>query len=105
MELIQDISKWLIIGLLVAALLAVLVPADFFVERIRNEYLAMFLMLGLSVPLYICATGSIPIAAVLMMKGLSPGAALVLLMAGPATNIATMSVIGSTLGKSPFGFT
>jgi len=98
-ELIQDISKWLIIGMLVAALLSVLIPADFFTSTISNEYLAMFLMLLASVPLYICATGSIPIAAVLLMKGLSPGAALVLLMAGPATNIATMAVIGNTLGK------
>jgi uncharacterized membrane protein YraQ (UPF0718 family)/copper chaperone CopZ len=98
-ELIQDISKWLIIGMLVAALLAVLIPEDFFSSGISSEYFAMLLMLAASVPLYICATGSIPIAAVLLMKGLSPGAALVLLMAGPATNFATMAVIGSTMGK------
>ena len=98
-ELLQDISKWLIIGMLLAALLSVLIPDDFFTKNISSEYLAMFLMLLVSVPLYICATGSIPIAAVLLMKGVSPGAALVLLMAGPATNIATMAVIGNTLGK------
>jgi len=98
-ELIQDISKWLIIGMLLAAFLAVIIPDDFFIRNISSEYLAMFLMLLASVPLYICATGSIPIAAVLMLKGLSPGAALVLLMAGPATNIATMAVIGNTMGK------
>lgn len=98
-ELIQDISKWLIIGMLVAALLSILIPQDFFTSTISSEYLAMLLMLLASVPLYICATGSIPIAAVLLMKGLSPGAALVLLMAGPATNVATMAVIGNTLGK------
>jgi uncharacterized membrane protein YraQ (UPF0718 family)/copper chaperone CopZ len=98
-ELLQDISKWLIIGLLVAALLSVVIPDDFFIRNISSEYLAMLLMLLVSVPLYICATGSIPIAAVLLMKGLSPGAALVLLMAGPATNIATMAVIGNSLGR------
>ncbi len=98
-ELVQDISKWLLIGMLVAALLSVAIPDDFFTENISSEYLAMLLMLLASVPLYICATGSIPIAAVLMMKGLSPGAALVLLMAGPATNVATMAVIGNTLGR------
>jgi uncharacterized membrane protein YraQ (UPF0718 family) len=98
-ELLQEITKWLVIGMLVAALLSVLIPADFFTERISSEYLAMGMMLLASVPLYICATGSIPIAAVLLMKGLSPGAALVLLMAGPATNIATMAVIGNTMGK------
>ncbi|MEA3461756.1 MAG: permease, partial [Bacteroidota bacterium] len=98
-ELIQDISKWLVIGMLVAAFLSVLIPGDFFTSTISSEYLAMLLMIAASVPLYICATGSIPIAAVLLMKGLAPGAALVLLMAGPATNIATMAVIGNTLGK------
>ncbi|MGW8316537.1 MAG: permease [Bacteroidales bacterium] len=98
-ELVQDISKWLVIGMLLAALLSVVIPDDFFTQNISSEYLAMLLMLLASVPLYICATGSIPIAAVLLMKGLSPGAALVLLMAGPATNIATMAVIGNALGR------
>ncbi|MCP4313610.1 MAG: SO_0444 family Cu/Zn efflux transporter [Bacteroidetes bacterium] len=98
-ELLQDISKWLIIGMLAAALLSVLIPSDFFTASISNEYLSMIMMLAASVPLYICATGSIPIAAVLIMKGLSPGAALVLLMAGPATNIATMAVIGNAMGR------
>ena len=72
---------------------------DFFIRTLSSEYLAMLMMLLASVPLYICATGSIPIAAVLMMKGLSPGAALVLLMAGPATNVATMAVIGNSMGR------
>lgn len=98
-ELLQEISKWLIIGMLVAAFLSVLIPEDFFTRSISSEYLAMLLMLLASVPLYICATGSIPIAAVLLMKGLSPGAALVLLMAGPATNIATMAIVGNTMGR------
>jgi len=98
-ELLQDVTKWLVIGMLLAAFLSVLIPADFFTERISSEYLAMGMMLLASVPLYICATGSIPIAAVLLMKGLAPGAALVLLMAGPATNIATMAVIGNTMGR------
>jgi uncharacterized membrane protein YraQ (UPF0718 family)/copper chaperone CopZ len=98
-ELLQDISKWLIIGMLAAALLSLLIPTDFFIKTVSNEYLSMLMMLVASVPLYICATGSIPIAAVLIMKGLAPGAALVLLMAGPATNIATMAVIGNAMGK------
>lgn len=98
-ELLQDISKWLIIGMLAAALLSVLIPDEFFTQTISNEYLSMLMMLLVSVPLYICATGSIPIAAVLIMKGLSPGAALVLLMAGPATNIATMAVVGNAMGR------
>lgn len=101
-ELMQDISKWLLIGLLLAAFLAVLIPDDFFTTRVSNEYLSMLLILLASIPLYVCATGSIPIAAVLLMKGLSPGAALVFLMAGPATNAATMAVISSTMGRKTF---
>lgn len=98
-EFIQDISKWLIIGLALAALLAVLIPDNFFTQYINYPWLNMLLVLAASMPLYICATGSVPIAAVLMMKGLSPGAALVFLMAGPATNIATLTVLWNSLGK------
>jgi len=98
-EFLQDISKWLIIGLMLAALMAVLIPEDFFTNYLGNEYLSMLVVLVASIPLYVCATGSVPIAAVLLMKGLSPGAAIVFLMAGPATNAATITVIGNVLGK------
>jgi uncharacterized membrane protein YraQ (UPF0718 family)/copper chaperone CopZ len=98
-EFLQDISKWLIIGLLLAALMAVLIPDDFFTTYLNNEYLSMAIVLLASIPLYVCATGSVPIAAVLLMKGLSPGAAIVFLMAGPATNAATITVIGKVMGK------
>ncbi len=98
-EFLQDISKWLIIGLLLAALMAVIIPDDFFTNYLSNEYLSMAIVLLASIPLYVCATGSVPIAAVLLMKGLSPGAAIVFLMAGPATNAATITVIGKVLGR------
>ena len=98
-EFLQDISKWLIIGLLLAALMAVVIPDDFFTTYLGNEYLSMLIVLVASIPLYVCATGSVPIAAVLLMKGLSPGAAIVFLMAGPATNAATITVIGKVMGK------
>ena len=98
-DFIQDISKWLVIGLLMAAFLAVIIPDDFFIRYINMPWLNMLIVLAASVPLYICATGSVPIAAVLMMKGLSPGAALVFLMAGPATNIATLTVLWKSIGK------
>ena len=98
-DFLNDIAKWLVIGLLIAALIAVIVPDDFFTKTIGNEYLSMLLVLLASIPLYVCATGSVPIAAVLLMKGLSPGAAIVFLMAGPATNAATITVIGKVLGK------
>ncbi len=98
-EFLEDIVKWLVIGLLIAALFAVMIPEDFFLRYLSNDYLSMLIILVASVPLYVCATGSVPIAAVLMMKGLSPGAAIVFLMAGPATNAATISVIGNSMGR------
>lgn len=98
-EFIQDISKWLMIGLLLAALISALVPDEFFSLMELPPLLQMLLILVVSIPLYICATGSIPLAAVLILKGVSPGAAFVLLMAGPATNVATITMISKVLGK------
>ncbi|MBN2772912.1 MAG: SO_0444 family Cu/Zn efflux transporter [Prolixibacteraceae bacterium] len=98
-ELLQDIAKWLIIGFLAAALISVILPDDFFSLFKGFGIVELLVVLAASVPIYICATGSIPIAAVLLMKGVSPGAALVFLMAGPATNVATMTVLGKTMGK------
>ena len=98
-EFLQDIMGWLIIGLLIAALIAVFVPDDFFAGRASNDILEMLIILIAAIPVYICATASVPIAAVLMLKGLSPGAALVLLMAGPATNAATITMIGKVMGR------
>jgi len=98
-EFLMDIAKWLVIGLIIAGILAVLIPDDFFTQYLDNEPLSMLMVLIASVPLYLCATASVPIAAVLMLKGLSPGAALVLLMAGPATNAATITVIRKVFGS------
>lgn len=98
-DFLQDIAKWLIIGILLAAVIGVAVPDDYFTGYIESTWLGMLVLLAASVPLYVCATGSVPIAAALMMKGFSPGAALVFLMAGPATNIATMTIIYKVFGK------
>ena len=98
-DFMMDIAKWLIIGLAVAAFISLVLPDDFFTMYIGNEYISMLVVLLAAIPIYVCATGSVPIAAVLMMKGLSPGAALVFLMAGPATNTATMAVIGKAIDK------
>ncbi len=98
-DFLQDISQWLIIGLLLAAFISVLIPDDFFTQYINNDIVGILIILVASIPLYICATSSVPIAAVLLMKGLSPGAALVFLMAGPATNAATITVLNKVLGK------
>lgn len=98
-EMIQDIGRWLIVGLVVAGLITVFVPESFFALFAGNSLLSMLLVLVFAIPMYLCATGSIPIAVALMMKGLSPGTALVLLMAGPAVNTASMLVVGKVLGK------
>ena len=98
-EFIQDISKWLVIGLVLAAIISALIPNNFFELLNMSPLVQMLLILVVSIPLYICATGSIPLAAVLILKGISPGAAFVLLMAGPATNAATITMIGKVLGK------
>lgn len=97
---LQDISRWLIIGLILASVISMLVPEQFFEQGILSEpIMGMLIVLVASVPLYVCATASVPIAAVLLMKGISPGAAIVFLMAGPATNIATFTVIWNAIGK------
>lgn len=98
-DFLDDIAKWLVVGLVIAAVISVIIPDDFFTTSLSNQFLNMLIILVASIPVYVCATASVPIAAILMLKGLSPGAALVLLMAGPATNAATITVIGKTLGK------
>lgn len=98
-DMMQDIGRWLLLGLLIAGLITVFVPESFFARFADNSLLSMVLVLLLAIPMYVCATGSIPIAIALMLKGLSPGTALVLLMAGPAVNVASMLVINKVLGK------
>lgn len=101
-EMMEDIGKMLLFGLIIAGLIAYFVPDNFFTIFKGNTLLTMLLVLVVAIPMYVCATGSIPIAIALMMKGMSPGTALVLLMAGPAANIASMMVIGKVLGKKTF---
>ncbi len=98
-DMMADIGKWLVIGLIVAGLITVFVPDSFFEIFADNSLLSMLLVLCMAVPMYLCATGSIPIAVALMMKGLTPGAGLVMLMAGPASNIASILVINKVLGR------
>ena len=95
----QDIAGPLIKGILMAGLITLLIPDNFFQDYGITGWSAMILMAVLSIPMYICATASVPIAAGLISSGIEPGAAFVFLMAGPATNIATISVIINTLGK------
>ncbi len=98
-DMMQDIGRWLMLGLVVAGLITVFVPNSFFALFADNSLLSMLIVLVFAIPMYLCATGSIPIAVALMMKGLSPGTALVLLMAGPAVNAASILVISKVMGR------
>ena len=98
-EMMQDVGKWLVIGLLIAALITVAVPNEWLAALHEYKLLNMLIVLAIAIPMYVCATGSIPIAVSLMAKGLTPGAALVLLMAGPAVNSASILVIGKVFGR------
>lgn len=97
-QLVDDLIKWLLVGLLFATLVRTFVPASFLLSY-GSGLGAMLVMIAMSIPMYICATASTPIAAGFIMAGISPGTALVFMMAGPATNISTLGVIKNEMGK------
>ncbi|MCV2402531.1 SO_0444 family Cu/Zn efflux transporter [Marinomonas sp. C2222] len=97
-KLLSDFMTWLLIGLFFAAIIKTFVPTDFFLQYGTSVW-AMLVIILISIPMYICATASTPIAAGLMLSGISPGAALVFMLAGPATNIATLMVVKNELGN------
>ena len=96
-RMISDTAKWLVIGLVAATIITAVVPQSFFLQW-GDGLLAMIVMVIVGLPMYICATASTPVAAGLLFAGISPGAALVFMLTGPATNIATMGVIKEQLG-------
>ncbi len=98
-ELLGDIGPWFLFGVVLAGLIMTLVPDDLISGYLGNPLLAMGVMLLAGIPMYVCATSSTPIAAALILKGLNPGAALVFLLAGPATNVAALSMVSGLLGK------
>ncbi|MCK4709983.1 MAG: permease [Gammaproteobacteria bacterium] len=98
-DLYGAIDKWIYIGVLLAALITALTPDNYFSDlSLAQGFSGMLLMLVISIPLYVCATGSVPIAASLVMAGMPLGTAMIFLMAGPATNVATIGAIYRTLG-------
>ncbi len=96
--MMRDLAIWLAVGLLLSALISALVPAGWIESHIGTGLVPMLLMLLVGLPLYVCATSTTPLAYTLVVAGLSPGAGLVLLLAGPATNAATMSWVLKDLG-------
>ncbi len=96
-QLIRSIWGWLVIGLLISACIQTLIPPEWLTGL--TGWWAPLLALAISIPLYVCATASVPIAAALVAGGLPTGAALVFLMAGPATNVATIGAVHSSFGN------
>lgn len=97
-ELLDDISHWLALGIVVAGLMISVIPPGW-LEQWGGGLSAMLVMLLVGIPMYICATASTPIAAGLLLAGVSPGAVLVFLLVGPATNIAGLIVVRQELGS------
>ena len=98
-DMIADLAPWLVLGFALAGLATALIPAGFLEQHLGGGLPAMLLMLVVGLPLYVCATSSTPIVAALIARGLSPGAALVFLLVGPATNLATMVIVSRDLGR------
>ncbi len=98
-DLLADIGKWLLVGIVLAGIISYLIPDDFFQNNLGSGIVPMLIMLAIGLPLYVCASSSTPVAAALVLKGLSPGAALVFLLVGPATNAATMTVVAKLMGR------
>lgn len=99
-EFVDDIAPQFVVGLIIAGLISFIIPADFIAKiGLNNGILAMLIMSAVGIPMYVCATASIPIAVTLMSKGFSPGTAFVFLVTGPATNAASISIINKAIGK------
>jgi hypothetical protein len=98
-QFLSEIGRWLLIGIVIAGAISYFVPDDYIAVHLGNSVLQMIVMLIIGLPMYVCASSSTPVAAALVLKGLSPGAALVFLLAGPATNAATMTVIAKMMGR------
>jgi len=99
-DLLYGIWKWIVIGVLASAAITTFLGENFLAHQSWSQgFAGMLLMLVISVPLYVCATGSVPVAASLVLAGMAPGSALVFLMAGPATNVATIGAVFKTFGR------
>lgn len=98
-SLLDDLAFWLAAGLILGGVLGAILPDDLAAIGLGGGILPLLLMLVIGVPLYTCASAATPVAAVMVAKGLSPGAALVFLLAGPATSVATMMLLASHFGR------
>jgi HflK protein len=97
-DLFDEITYWLVLGIVLSGVIAAALPADIFERYLNDPLAAMLVMLVIGIPLYTCASAATPVMATLVLKGLNPGAALVFLLAGPATSLSSISVIAKFLG-------
>ena len=97
-ELFNDISWWLALGFILAGIIAIAIPDWIFTKFLSGNF-ALFIMLIVGIPMYVCASSSTPIAAAMLIKGMSPGAVIVFLLAGPATNLGSIMILKKFLGK------
>ena len=98
-EMLDDLAPSLLLSVLISGVIAAAVPAALFESPLAHGFSGLVLMLVVGIPIYVCATASTPIAAALILKGLSPGAALVFLLAGPATNLGSLVLLARQLGR------
>lgn len=96
--LFDDLALWLVGGFVLAAAVGTIIPEGFF-AAFSGGWLSSLVMMLLATPVYICASAATPVAAAMVMKGLDPGAAMVFLLVGPATNVTTMLVVLRFLGR------
>jgi len=95
----DDLAGWFLLGIIAGGLITTFVPTELMTRYLGGGLLSMLMMLFVGIPVYVCATASTPIAAALILKGVSPGAALVFLLVGPATNVISLSVLLGILGR------
>jgi len=96
--LLGDIASPLLVGVLLGAFITVAIPQNLNLLLAEYSWFSYLIVLAIAIPMYVCATASLPIAAGLMLAGVSPGAAFVFLSAGPATNTVTLGVVKKMLG-------
>ena len=99
-EMMEDIGLWILVGLLLAAVIYSLLPGNVVEEYMGSGLLALVLVALVSAPMYICSTAAVPFVAAMIATGMLPGAGLVILILGPATNVSTILVIARSMGKS-----
>jgi uncharacterized membrane protein YraQ (UPF0718 family) len=98
-DLPRSVARAMVLGIIISGIISGLIPENYFADHMGNSASTMFLMLAIGIPLYVCSSGSVPIALAFIKAGISPGAALIFLITGPATNAATLTTLWQIIGK------